>query len=166
MVLTRVDLPAPLSPTSPTTSPGATSKSTPSRACTAPNRLLTPLRARSGVLEFILSRPFLRRRGGPPRGRPAPRLSLLDPGRLARRLVGGRADLGHGPEVVLHDRVLDVVLGDRDRGQDHRRHALLAVVRVLVDQAGRRRLALGQRTGDLGGLLGLLRDRLVDGHEL
>src|SRR5207302_9549173 len=69
MVLTRVDLPAPLSPTRPTTSPAATSKSTPSSACTAPNLLLTPRRARSGVLEFISWCPFAAR-GGPPRGSP------------------------------------------------------------------------------------------------
>src|SRR5207253_1176915 len=69
MVLTRVDLPAPLSPTRPTTSPAATSKSTPSSACTAPNLLLTPRRARSGVLEFMSWCPFAAR-GGPPGGSP------------------------------------------------------------------------------------------------
>ena len=47
IVLTSVDLPAPLSPTRPTTSPAWTSKSTPSSACTAPKRLLTPSSASS-----------------------------------------------------------------------------------------------------------------------
>ena len=39
IVLTSVDLPAPLSPTRPTTSPGMTRRSTPFNARTAPNRL-------------------------------------------------------------------------------------------------------------------------------
>ena len=42
MVLTSVDLPAPLSPTRATTSPARTSKSTSVSAWTAPNRLLIP----------------------------------------------------------------------------------------------------------------------------
>src|SRR3954468_1130396 len=42
MHLTRVDLPAPLSPTRAITSPLATWKSTPFSACTAPNVLWTP----------------------------------------------------------------------------------------------------------------------------
>ena len=49
MTLTRVDLPAPLSPTRATTSPASHSKSTSDRACTAPKRLLTPSSWRSGV---------------------------------------------------------------------------------------------------------------------
>ena len=44
MILTSVDFPAPLSPTRATTSPGATSNDTSVRACTAPKRLLTPVR--------------------------------------------------------------------------------------------------------------------------
>src|SRR5262245_66250742 len=42
MVFIRVDLPAPLSPTSPTTSPGSTAKVTPRSACTAPKFFCTP----------------------------------------------------------------------------------------------------------------------------
>src|SRR5262245_61505853 len=42
MVFIRVDLPAPLSPTSPTTSPGSTAKVTPRSACTAPKCFSTP----------------------------------------------------------------------------------------------------------------------------
>ena len=44
----RVDLPAPLSPTRATTSPASTLKSTSVSACTAPNRLFTPLSSRTG----------------------------------------------------------------------------------------------------------------------
>src|SRR5437764_7330409 len=49
-ILTRVDLPAPLSPTRATTSPARTSKSTPSRAWTGPKRLLTPSRLKRAPL--------------------------------------------------------------------------------------------------------------------
>src|SRR5699024_3492950 len=43
-IFTSVDLPAPLSPTTATTSPAATSRSTWVRAATAPKDLLTPRR--------------------------------------------------------------------------------------------------------------------------
>jgi len=43
MIFNNVDLPAPLAPTRPLTLPSTTSKSTPCKACTAPNRLLIPL---------------------------------------------------------------------------------------------------------------------------
>src|SRR3954452_5639867 len=52
IVLTSVDLPAPLSPTSATTSPDWTSKSTSLSACTGPKLLLTPLRESTGALPF------------------------------------------------------------------------------------------------------------------
>src|SRR6476660_8083843 len=48
MALTRVDLPAPLSPTSAVTSPGYTWKSTSCRTCTTPKLLLTPRSSRMG----------------------------------------------------------------------------------------------------------------------
>src|SRR5438874_4688583 len=165
MVLTRVDLPAPLSPTRPTTSPAATSKSTPSSACTAPNLLLTPRRARSGVLEFMSWCPFTAR-GRAARRQPALGACLLEARRLARRRVRGRTDLRHRPELVLHDRVLDVALRDRDRGQDHGGHGLLAVAQVLVDQARRRLLALSERARELRRVLSLLGHGLVDRHVL
>src|SRR3954452_16408953 len=130
MVFTSVDLPAPLSPTRPTTSPGATSRSTPSRACTAPNLLLTPRSESNGLSAFISVLPPLRgaeagRRGGPPR---AP--CLLDPCCLARCRVRRRADLGHREEVVLHHGVLDLVLRHRDRGENHGRDLLPLAGRV------------------------------------
>src|SRR3954454_18182606 len=55
MTLTSVDLPAPLSPTRPTTSVGLTSKSTLSSAWTAPNRLLTPRSSSSGAVAVAVS---------------------------------------------------------------------------------------------------------------
>src|SRR5436305_8574898 len=105
IVLTSVDLPAPLSPTRPTTSPALTSRLTPSRACTAPNLLLTPRMESKAPLPFNFSRPFPFRRGGAGRSRERPAPSALLQSVLhARRLVGARADLRHGPEAVLHDR--------------------------------------------------------------
>src|SRR5438477_564578 len=59
-ILTRVDLPAPLSPTKPTTSPAFTSKSTLSRAWTGPKPLLTPSRlSRAPLLVFSAFIPSL-----------------------------------------------------------------------------------------------------------
>src|ERR671924_408921 len=54
IVFTSVDFPAPLSPTSATTSPAWTSKSTSLSAWTGPKLLLTPSRDRTGVLPFVL----------------------------------------------------------------------------------------------------------------
>src|SRR3954468_16764175 len=87
----------------------------------------------------------------------------LEPELLAfgRQLAG--ADLFLLGEVRLAEVVLDVVLGDRHRRLELRRDVLGAVVDRARD---RRVLALGQRDRDLGGRVGLLLDRLVDGHAL
>src|SRR3954466_10878093 len=99
-----VDLPAPLSPTSATTSPAWTSKSTSVRASTAPNRFVTPLTSRSGrsgaaVAEAVVTSSFFR--------------FLLDPVLLARGGVGAGADLRRRPVLVRDHRRLD-------RRRDHR----------------------------------------------
>src|SRR5579884_2874455 len=65
MVLIRVDLPAPLSPTRPTTSPEYTSKSTPRSACTAPKDLVMPRSWRAGTARG-LAVPVPEGRGAPP----------------------------------------------------------------------------------------------------
>src|SRR3954449_6142525 len=49
MILTRVDLPAPLSPMRPTASPGSTSKLTPLSASIAPKCFATPLSSSSAI---------------------------------------------------------------------------------------------------------------------
>src|SRR5947207_8949933 len=118
MIFTSVDLPAPLSPTRPTTSASRTSKSTRSSACTGPNALLTPSIASSGV--FVLTPWSPRARIAPvphratrsmsPDAARGVQLRLRDARSLARRRVGLRADLLGRPERVLDDRVLDVVL--------------------------------------------------------
>src|SRR3954449_118072 len=165
IVLTSVDLPAPLSPTSATTSPERISKSTSWRACTGPKLLLTPWSASTGV--SVLIHLLLRSSGGRrrPVAPPADRL-LLDAGRLAGVRVLRGADLLGRPELILDDRVLDVVLRHGHRRQDHRRHVLLAVVGLGVHHARRGLLALQQVDRQLPGLLGLGLDRLVDGHVL
>src|SRR5258705_4957645 len=102
-----VDLPAPLSRTSATTSPALTSKSTSVRLSTAPNRLVTPLTSRSGrsgaaVAEAVVMRSLD---------------SLLDAQLLARSGVGAGADLRGRPVLVRDHRRLDRVGGhglDRD----------------------------------------------------
>src|SRR3954463_9916428 len=160
IVFTSVDLPAPLSPTKPTTSPDATSMSTRSSACTAPNLLLTPRSESKGWSAFIsiLSRSAGCGRAGEP-ARPHPPC-LLDSRCLARRRVRGRADLRHREEVVLHHRVLDVALGDRHRGEDHRGDALPLALRLLVHDATGRLLVVQRGHGKIGRVSRLGRDRL------
>src|SRR5436305_15332090 len=89
IALTSVDLPAPLSPTRPTTSPALTVKSTRSRAWTGPNRLLTPSSSRSGV--------------------PSAAISTGDSRFFAGGRVGAGAEFGGADEPVLDHGVLDVV---------------------------------------------------------
>src|SRR4051794_40628548 len=126
IAFTSVDLPAPLSPTRATTSPARTAKSTPWSACTGPKRLLTPSSERIGApLSGLIA---VSARVASSRSR------LLDPGRRAGALELPLAEVGGLDVAALHD-ALDVVLQDRDRRQDHRRHLLLAVVDLLVDQA-------------------------------
>src|SRR3954464_1779591 len=97
IALMRVDLPAPLSPTRATTSPAPTSKSTSVSARTAPKLLLTPFSSSRGsfgaaaVLVAVASvTSLLPLRCGP---HCSLFICLLDPGLLARRRVGLRADL-------------------------------------------------------------------------
>src|SRR5258708_6882582 len=172
MILISVDLPAPLSPTSATTSPANTLNCTPSSAWTAPNRLLIPWSSSSGVRPPALdgSRYGVAIAVGGLLDVPVT-CRLLDRCRLADGLVA-LADLGHRVrtvELVLDDGVGDRLggatagRGDRDRGQQDGRHVDGAVVDLAI---GRRLLALEQRARQLGGLLGLGLDRLVHGHVL
>src|SRR5262245_39174691 len=123
MILISVDLPAPLSPTSATTSPAYTSKSTWSSACTAPKRLETPLVSSSGVRPATLvirvtplcGDGVVRRPSRPPHG------SLVsgDASGLAGLGVLGGADLVLGPEAIRDHRRGDAALDDgRRREQD------------------------------------------------
>src|SRR4051794_4467323 len=73
ITFTSVDLPAPLSPTSATTSPEETSISASVRACTAPKRFEIPLSDRTGVAVAVAvtsSPPLLGQVGGGPAAAP------------------------------------------------------------------------------------------------
>src|SRR6266545_817958 len=152
MHLTSVDLPAPLSPTSAITSPRLDSKSTDLSTLTGPKLLSMPRIRRitsSGIGQLLhcqivrLSAALqLTASGRPPHAaddRP-PTVELLDAGRRALGDVGAGARTGlRGVAVV--DRIRDVVLRDRDRRGQDRRHlatglGVLDRLRGLRDTAG------------------------------
>src|SRR5437773_2123053 len=97
IALISVDLPAPLSPTSATTSPALTSKSTSVRASTAPNRLVTPLTSRRGRSGAAVAEAVVIAR------------VLLDSVLRASGLVGARTHVGGLPEAVGDHCALDLV---------------------------------------------------------
>src|SRR6476646_899096 len=142
IVFTIVDLPAPLSPTRPTTSPAWTAKSTRSRAWTGPNRLLTFSSSRSGA--------------------PVATRSPGDPCFRASGLIGAGAEFRGADEPVGDDRRLDVVFQHGNRFEDGRRHVGLPVVDFFGDQVLRGFFAFGQGDREFSGDLGLGRDFLVD----
>src|SRR5436305_847502 len=146
IALTSVDLPAPLSPTRPTTSPALTVKSTRSKAWTGPNRLLMPSSSRSGV--------------------PSAAISARDSRFFACRLVGARAQFGGGDEPVFDHGRFDIVFGHRDRFQQHRRYFGFAVVDFFGDFVLRDFFAFEQGDRDFRADLRLRRNRLVNGHVL
>src|SRR6478736_5605992 len=120
MHLMRVDLPAPLSPTRAMTSPDETWKSTSYRACTAPKLFETPFSSKMGVSVTLSNPPpgspwaVGRRRGGAP----VAELALADTRLCAQVGVLADAHVVGLQEAVVEDH-LDVVLGDRLRGQQH-----------------------------------------------
>src|SRR5207302_1429158 len=138
--LIKVDLPAPLSPTTHTTSCGKTSKSTSLRACTAPKRLLIPFSARTGVSE-----------------------GLEQTVAVASIEKTGCADLVDGPEAIVHDRGGDVVARYGHGCQEQRGNVDSRVVeKRAAGHPWRGRLRLRQqRIGDVGGHLGLGANDLV-----
>src|SRR5215218_759220 len=145
IAFTSVDLPAPLSPTRPITSPAWTAKSTRSKAWTGPNRLLTPSSSRSGVPSAI---------------------STGDSRFFAVGRVGTGAEFRGADEPVFDHRVLDVVLGHCHRFEDRRRDVGLAVVDFFADFVLRQFFAAAERDREFGGDFGLRGNRLVDRHEL
>src|SRR5829696_6407662 len=142
MTFTRVDLPAPLSPT----------RRRPPRRRPRSRRRRGPARHRSAWT----------RHGAPAGASPRSR----DAGLFAGGSEVALADLIGGPEAVGDDRVGHVVGGDGHRVEDHRRDLGLAVVHLLVDLVLGRVLAAGQGDGHLGGDLRLGLDGLVHGHVL
>src|SRR5689334_18757758 len=144
---TSVDLPAPLWPTSPRHSPAATSKSTPSRARTAPKCFSTPRSstmrgATPGVTRAILGSD----RCGSARRRRAlllqVRLDRRDRLRLRVLLRGDAADRD------LRQRGFEVALREGEvRDQHVVRDVLAAVEHLLRDPEGERRDARSDRRG-------------------
>src|SRR5258708_23656111 len=139
-----VDLPAPLSPTRPTTSPPWRAKSTGCRGWTGPNRLLTPASWRS-ALELISAR---------------------DSGFFAGGRVRAGTEFGGADEAVRDHRALDVFFGDGDRFQQDRGHLRLPVVDFIGDFAFRHFFPFGERDGDFRADLRPRFDFLVDRHVL
>src|SRR3954451_23972501 len=121
MHLIRVDLPAPLSPTSAVTSPARTVKSTPLSASTAPKCLRTPCSWSSGTSWFTSAHLLL----------PA----SCEPVLLAQRDEPARADLLYGTEPRADHGLLHICPGHRDRREQHRRY-------VVITGPDRRRLLL------------------------
>src|SRR5882762_5470684 len=127
MHLTSVDLPAPLSPTSAVTSPGRMARSTSWSTCTGPKLLFIALSSRIG---FVTGPPYrhfsLTHHSGwpghpeyPREPRPSSVPVLLDPELVARRLGLAHADVRGLHAALVHD-LLDLVLGDQDRGEQQR----------------------------------------------
>src|ERR1700690_3910862 len=123
MHLMRVDLPAPLSPTSAMISPARTSKSTSDSACTEPNDLVMPRSSRSGVVAFTVREFLPENRWGRPIGRPHRHFGL----RLAVLLVLADTDLALLQEAA-GEQLLVVRLRDPDHGERKRRLVLRAVL--------------------------------------
>src|SRR5512133_1105028 len=126
--LIRVDLPAPLSPTSAITSPWRTSKSTSVSACTEPNDFEIPRSWRSGdslkVPSFLPQTTWRR---------PFWRLHLVDaPCLLAELRELADADVALLQELVLEEPRV-VRLGDRNHRQGDGRLLLAAVLAEPVD---------------------------------
>src|SRR5919202_4865898 len=153
--LIRVDLPAPLSPTSAIPSPRRTSKSTSVSAWTDPNDFETPRSSRIGVSFTVGLIPDGRwgRRAAPPPER------LL----FAELRELSDADVALLQEAVREEELV-VALRDRDRLQLRERDHPCAV-RDLGVHAGRL-AALDQGDGQLRRRARLELDRLVDRHAL
>src|SRR5947209_4124980 len=143
MHLMRVDLPAPLSPTSAITSPLLTSMSTPLSACTEPNDLVRFRSSRSGV-----SLIWVKSRWGRPEGRPQ---------RWSREML--LAVLRVRPDAhvaLLQELVREESLVVRLRDPDDReRNGRLVLRAVLARGSGLRLLALQKCHGCGGRSAGL-----------
>ena len=164
MHLISVDLPAPLSPTRAMTSPGDTRKSTSNSAWTAPKLFETPCSSRTGVSVTIhLSSSPCSGSGGAPAGRPR---TFSTEGRspcTSRRPCRRRSPPPSGsPARRVYSVMLSLVTGTGSSRTDGT--SLVSLLTGVVST--RRLLALRERDRELRGRVGLLLDRLVDGHAL
>src|SRR4051794_26057005 len=180
---TRVDLPAPLSPTSAVTSPGYTSKSTSCRTWTGPKLLLSRRAVRIGSVTVppLPGRSRFgagwsgRRRGRPGRDPAAhAQTSTLRAGLLldVQIRAGGLdalADLSLRQGTGV-DHVGDIRLGDDLRRQEQRLDLVVGRLRVSevgqLHACGGRVFAGDQSDRELGGGVGLELDVLEDRHAL
>src|SRR5436190_8578510 len=160
--LTRVDLPAPLSPTSAITSPGRTSKSTSASAWTDPNDFEIPRSSKVGV-SVTVPRFLPQRIGGGAQEAPPPTVSAALFGLLAELRELADADVALLDELVLEEPRV-VLLGDRDDRESDGRLLLAAVLAEPVDPG--HLLVLEQGDGCRCGCVGLEGHGLVDGHRL
>src|SRR6266540_3860000 len=127
--LTRVDLPAPLSPTSAMTSPSRTSKSTSVSACTDPNDFEIPRSWRIGVSLTLSVFPTTKPVEAPARAPP--------PVSVLFSLLAELRELADADVALLYELVLEksrvVGLGDREHPQPDGRLLLAAVLAEPVD---------------------------------
>src|SRR3954452_14917892 len=136
MMRTRVDLPAPLSPIRPTTSPGAIDRSTPCSARIAPNCLPRPLSSRTGCPAAALLIAVL----------PS---SFID---AARRLLSLDIPVHHAFEIFLPARTRLRIQADIDRALGELSERAAAGenrLGLLAIPAG---IACGERRGERPGL--------------
>src|SRR6266487_4831158 len=157
--LIKVDLPAPLSPTSAMTSPSRTSKSTSASACTDPNDFEMPRSWRIGVSLTGVGFPTTKPVGTPARAPPP-----VSPVWLLAEL----RELADAHVALLQELVLEeprvVGLRDRDDRNLDGRLLLAAVLAEPVDPG--HLLVLQQRDGRLSSCVGLEGHVFVDGHRL
>src|SRR5436190_17160876 len=159
-VLTRVDLPAPLSPTSAMTSTARTSKSTSASAWTDPNDFEILRSSKVGV-SVTVPRFLPQRSGEGAQEAPPPLDAVLALLAVLRELAD--ADVALLEELVLEEPGV-VRLRNRDDRDLNGGLLLAAVLAEPVDPG--HLLVMQQRDGRLGSSIGLVRHVLVDGHRL
>src|SRR6185312_2529369 len=152
-ILTRVDFPAPLSPTNATTSPACTSRAMSVKAATAPKFLLTPRMDSTGAAASGRSAdtvdtgfPFPYDGGTAVVAAPPAAVALLDAEFVAALLVFAGADFCRLVNAAVENHFLDVVFGDHGRHEQRGRS-------VKQRRVGFGRLAVEQLDGHLGRLL-------------
>src|SRR4029079_7515231 len=123
--LTRVDLPAALSPNSAVSSPACTARSTSCSTWTAPKLLYSPRNSSRAMIALLPGRCLEGVLSGAscPRRTPSMHRTSGDARLLARGGVGTRAQVFLLHEPVVHH-VLDVVLGDGHGREELGRHVL------------------------------------------
>src|ERR1700730_8930383 len=160
----RTVFPAPLSPTSAITSPASARRFARVSALTAPKRFAASFTSSRCSLTILDPPQAWAEAGGAPERPAGSALSLLDPELGAHRRECARADVAPVQESVGDYRLLDVGRRHWHRGLQLGRGGLARSIRDR--RVGGRSRALDERDRDRAGRVGLLLDRLVDGHAL